>query len=177
MKIRTFLLLLILIAVATFSALNWQALIAPTTLSLGFSEVQAPLGLVMLGLSLFLIAFFLVFVLYSQTAGLMDARHHAKELRANRALADKAEASRFTDLRIFLDEEINKLAIRQDDTRTTLLSKMEGLERELHRSVEDSGNTLSAYIGELEDRLEKRIAPSLPQPAEPTSRSGSDASN
>ena len=49
MKIRTLLLLLILATVAVFTLLNWTAFMAPTALTLGVMDVQAPLGLVMLG--------------------------------------------------------------------------------------------------------------------------------
>ena len=50
MPLRTVLLLIVLAAVALFAVLNWSAFLAPTTLSLGVAVVQAPLGLIMLGL-------------------------------------------------------------------------------------------------------------------------------
>ncbi len=62
MKLRTIFLLLILGTIAAFSLLNWNAFITPTTLSLGLTEIQAPLGVIMLGVVAFLTAFFLVFV-------------------------------------------------------------------------------------------------------------------
>lgn len=74
MKARTLLLLLALGAIAAFTALNWSAFMTPTPLSLGVAGVQAPLGLVMLGLVAFLAALFLVFVVYLQTSGLMEDR-------------------------------------------------------------------------------------------------------
>ena len=36
-----------------------------------------------------------------------------------------------------------------------MLAKLEAVERELRAVVEQSGNTLAAYIGEIEDRLER----------------------
>jgi ATP-dependent exoDNAse (exonuclease V) beta subunit (contains helicase and exonuclease domains) len=80
MKLRTVFLLLILGAIAAFSALNWNHFIAPTTLSLGLTEIQAPLGVIMLGVVAFLTAFFLVFVVYVQASALFDSRRHAQEL-------------------------------------------------------------------------------------------------
>ncbi|MBP8981284.1 MAG: hypothetical protein KBG09_08595 [Syntrophobacterales bacterium] len=53
MKIRTLFLMLILIAITAFVMLNWNAFMTPTILSLGVAVVQAPLGLVMLGLLVF----------------------------------------------------------------------------------------------------------------------------
>jgi len=49
MKVRTVLLMLALVAVAVFCALNWGAITSEATVNLGVATVQAPLGLVMLG--------------------------------------------------------------------------------------------------------------------------------
>lgn len=156
MQIRTLTLLLVLGAVAAFAALNWSAFMAPTTLSLGVAEVQAPLGLIMLGLIAVITALFLLFVVYMQTTVLLEARRHARELQANRDLADKAEVSRFTELRAYLDAELQQQATRDDEMHAALLARLEQVEQGLRASVEESGNTLAAYIGELEDRLQKR---------------------
>lgn len=155
MKARTLLLLLALGAIAAFTALNWSAFMTPTTLSLGVAVVQAPLGLVMLGLVAFLAALFLVFVVYLQTSGLMEARRHARELQANRELAEQAETSRFTELHGFLEMELKIHARLDAESRATVLARLDQLERDLRTVVEQAGNTLAAYIGELEDRLER----------------------
>lgn len=159
MKLRTILLLLVLGAIAAFSALNWNQFIAPTTLSLGVTELQAPLGVLMLGVVAFLTAFFLVFVVYVQASALLDSRRHAQELQLNRELADKAEASRFTELRAFLEAELQKLANRDSGSRAAtdaaVLARLDRLEKDLLTAVEQSGNSLAACIGELEDRLER----------------------
>ncbi|MHB1184966.1 MAG: LapA family protein [Desulfobulbia bacterium] len=155
MKVRTLLLLLTVVAIAVFTALNWNAIMAPATLSLGIANVQAPLGLVMLGLVAFLAALFLVFVVYLQTSVLLEARRHARELQANRELADQAEASRFTELRGFLEAELTRQAGLDAESRVVVLARLDQLDRDLRSAVEQSGNTLAAYIGELEDRLER----------------------
>jgi uncharacterized integral membrane protein len=125
-------LLVVLGLVALFAALNWRVIIAQTTLSLGFAEVQAPLGLVLLALLGLLTTLFLLYVVYLQTTVLLETRRHARELQAQRELADQAEASRFTELRGFLD---------------TRLSELE--------------NSLSASIGELGARPDHRLPPPL----------------
>jgi hypothetical protein len=162
MKIRSLLMLVALVLVIAFAALNWSAFMAPTTLSLGLSDVQAPLGLVMLGLVVLLTALFLVFVVYLQTSVLFDARHHARELRTNRELADQAEASRFTELRTELErgfaQQIRESAERDAATRTALLTRIDQLDRGLRAVLEQSESSLNAYVGELEDRLEKSVA-------------------
>ena len=154
MKIRTLLLLLLLAGIIAFAALNWSELSASTTLSLGVTTVDAPLGLVMLGLLAAVTAFFLVFLVYLQTTVLLETRRHARELQANRTLADQAEASRFTELRQFIEAELRSLASRDDAARSALMTRIDQLERTLHASMEESGNALAAYIGELDDRLQ-----------------------
>lgn len=133
MKAPTILLLLVLVLIAVFTVANWGVIMAPTAVSLIVADVQAPLGLILVSITLLLTALFLIFVVYLQTTVLLDARRHSRELAAQRELADKAEASRFTDLRSYLDAEMHKLA----------------------EKVEQTGNTLAAYIGELEDRVER----------------------
>lgn len=155
MKARTIILVVVLIAIGAFTALNWTAFKTPTALSLGVTSVQAPLGLVMLGLMIFLTASFLVFVLYVQASVLVDARRHARELQTHRELADQAEASRFSELRSFLEAELRALANLHAESRAALQARLEQLDQKLHSAVEESGNTLAAYIGELEDRLER----------------------
>ena len=161
MKLRTIFLLLILGTIAAFSLLNWNAFITPTTLSLGLTEIQAPLGVIMLGVVAFLTAFFLVFVVYMQASAIFDSRRHAQELQVNRELADKAEASRFTELHNFLETELQKLGSNRDarwssaTDHQAVLDRLDRLEKDLFLAVEQSGNSLAASIGELEDRLER----------------------
>lgn len=156
MKIRTLILLVVFAAIAIFAAMNWNAFMAPTRLTLGFAAIDAPLGIIMLGLLAFLSLLFLVYLVYLQTAVLFDTRRQTREVQANRELADQAEASRFTELRNFLSEELRKNEARDADAKAELLGRMAQLEREMRAAIDQSGNVLSAYIGELEDRLERR---------------------
>ena len=153
MRIRSLLLVLVLTLIAAFTALNWSVFLADTPLSLGVSTVQAPLGLIMLGLLIFMVAYCLVYVLYLQSNVLMDARRNAKELQTNRELADKAEASRFTELRGFIEAGMKQSTEQNKAAQQALVARLDALETALRNSVEQSGNSLSAYIGELEDRL------------------------
>ena len=140
--VRALTFLLLLAVIALFALLNWSAFAAPTPLSLGVTTVQAPLGLIMLGLVTFLCVLFTGWVVSLQAGSLMDARRQTKELQVQRDLADKAEASRFTELRSVLLARIDRL---QDETRLAL---------------DQSGNAVAAQLGELEDRLDRaRLLP------------------
>ncbi len=160
MKLHSLLLLLILTIIAAFAALNWGVFLSPTELSLGYTSIQMPLGLVMLGLLAFITVLFLVFVVYLQTSVLFESRRHSRELQSNRDLADRAEASRFTELQTFLQTELTRQATLNVESKTAVLARVDQLENDLRTFMEQSGNTLAAYIGELDDRLEKISPPS-----------------
>jgi uncharacterized integral membrane protein len=155
MKLHSLLLLLVLVLIATFATLNWGVFVSPTELSIGYTTIHMPLGLIMLGLLAIVTVMFLAYVVYLQGSVLLEARRHSRELKTNRELADQAEASRFTELRIFLEAELNKLNTQNADAKDALLARIDKLEHESRLFMEQTGNTLAAYIGELEDRLEK----------------------
>ena len=67
MYLRTLMILAVLGLIAVFSALNWSAFIAPTALSLGFTSVEAPLGLILLAIVALLTLLFLVYITYLQS--------------------------------------------------------------------------------------------------------------
>jgi uncharacterized integral membrane protein len=159
MYLRTLFLLLVLGSIAVLAAVNWEAVTAPTSLSLMFTTVQAPLGLVMLGLAAILTVLFLVFLVYLQASAIIEARRYARELRAQRELAEQAETSRISELRAFLQAELPKLADQTADLRTHIQTRLDQLDQDLRSTIEQSGNTLAAYIGEFEDRLEQKRKP------------------
>ncbi|HWO40723.1 MAG TPA: LapA family protein [Candidatus Eisenbacteria bacterium] len=155
MPLRTVLILIVSIAIILFAALNWAAFTTPTTLRLGFTTVEAPLGLIMLGLILLMAFLFLIFVTYLQTSVLLENRRHARELQAQRDVAEQAEASRYSRLREFLEAELQKIRYRSELAETGIIARLDQLDRDLRGVIEQAGNTLAAYIGELEDRLQR----------------------
>jgi len=157
-KLPTVVLLFLLVVVALFTALNWTAFTTPSQLSLIVTTVQAPIGVLMLILTGAIIAAFLAFFVYLQTSTALEARRLAKELKNQRELADRAEASRFTELRSFLAQELASLRALAGDSDARLSARVDAAEQALRTDIEHAGNTLAAYIGELEHRLESPIA-------------------
>jgi hypothetical protein len=153
MKAPTLLLMFVLTGIVAFAVVNWSVIMAPTTVSLLVADIQAPLGLIMLGLTALVTVLFLIYLAYLQTTVLLDARRHSRELQTQRELADKAEASRFTDLQGYLDTELRKLGEQVAESRTGVTGRIERTEQELRAVIEQSGNSLAAYIGEIDDRL------------------------
>ena len=156
MHIRTIIIFLIVLATAALAALNWVALSTPATISLGVTTMEAPLGLIMLGLTTLLGAVFLAYVFYLHSSVMLEARRHNKEMTAQRELADKAEASRFTELRVFLEAQQQQELAAQKESAAALSARLDQLEKALEARAEQSDNGIAAQIGELEDRLERR---------------------
>jgi uncharacterized integral membrane protein len=71
---------LVLALSALFAALNWAAFTAPTALTLGFADVNAPLGFIMLVLTALVSGLFLAYIVLQQAGVILDARRYAKDL-------------------------------------------------------------------------------------------------
>jgi uncharacterized integral membrane protein len=154
MYVRTLLMVLALAALAVFAAANWSAFTTPTTLSLIFTTVEAPLGLVLLGFVVLLAALFLIYVVYLQSSVLFETRRHTRELQAQRELAERAETSRIHDLRSFLETRLQTQDEQTAQSKTELSSRLDHLERSLRESIELCQNSLAASIAEVDDRIE-----------------------
>jgi len=129
--VRPLLFVLILAAIALFALANWGAFTALAPLSLGVTTVQAPLGLIMLGLVVFVCVLFTAWMITMQAAALLEARRQTKALQAQRDLADRAEASRFTELRLFLETELHKLANQSAEAQSKVTDRLEQVQRDL----------------------------------------------
>jgi hypothetical protein len=159
MNLRALAVVLVLAALLLFAMLNWTAFTAPTVLSLGFADVHAPLGLIMLVLTGLVSVVFLVYIVFQQAGVILEARRYAKELKAQRELADKAEASRFTELRAFLDGELRRIEAQSAASAREVGARIEHLEHLVQDKLAESTRTLSAYVGEVEDKLDRLLPP------------------
>lgn len=155
MYLRTLLILVVIATLSVFAAINWHAFTTPTTLSLAFTTVEAPLGLILLGFVALLTVLFLIYLVYLQSSALFEWRRHARELQAQRELAENAEASRFNQLQSLVQVEAEKLVKQIEEMRSVMAGRLDQIERELRSQIEQSTNTLAACIGELEDRIEQ----------------------
>jgi hypothetical protein len=149
MNLRSLLLTLTVAAIAALAVLNWNALAMAVPMSLGLATVEAPLGVVMLALTALLAAFALAYVLWLQGSVLMETRRHGKEMQVQRELADKAEASRFTEMKAFLQTQ-------SQQSHAALMERIETLESRLLARANESDNTTAAYWGQLENQLQTR---------------------
>jgi uncharacterized integral membrane protein len=118
---------------ALFAALNWRVLAAPAKLNLLLTTAEVPVGVMML--MLFALALLALWIVVGRWQGtlIMEFRRQAKELEAQRLLAESAEASRFTELGTLIREEIARL-------RTEL---------------QETEHSIAATLAEMDDRLRK----------------------
>jgi uncharacterized integral membrane protein len=144
MRTRTLLVVLVLLLIAAFLAINWSVFAATVKVSFVFTSVAVPIGLVMLGILTLIALTFGIYSAVSWSAILLEFRRQAKELTAQRTLADQAEASRFTDLRAVMHDELEHLADRMAQMHDTFRAE-----------IRDNANSLAATIGELDDRIQK----------------------
>ena len=159
MTFKAILLALALLLLAAFTMMNWGAFLTPTTLSLGVADVQAPLGLVMLAVTAAVSGLFLLYILVQQATVIMESRRMAKDLQAQRELADKAEASRFTEMRGFIESELRRLEAQTAASTRELRDALQSVEQQLGSRLEESTRSLSAYVGEVEDKIDRVLSP------------------
>jgi uncharacterized integral membrane protein len=153
MYLRTILIVLVCTALAIFTAINWHAFTTPTTLSLIFATVEAPLGLILLGAIMLLSALFLIYVLYLQSSVLLETRRYTREIQAQRELAERAEASRIHELRALLENQLHGITEQSEACKLELTARLDRVESELRRSIEENQNALAAALAEMDDHL------------------------
>jgi uncharacterized integral membrane protein len=156
MRARLILLVLAILLVAGFAAQNWTEFNKPSTLNLGVTSIEAPLGLIMLialGVALLV---FIAAAASLRTRSLIESRQQARALHAQRELADKAEASRFTDLRQMLDTHLRETRQRDGAVNGELQKALVQHQRELRNQLEQMYHLLTSRLTELERRLDSR---------------------
>ena len=154
MRTRTIVLVVAILLVAGFAALNWTEIVRPAPLLIGPATVSnAPLGLILLALLGITLVLFLISSAAQRTQSLIDYRHHQKTLEAQRELADKAEASRFVDLRQHLDNHLKEMRERDAIAASEFDKAMVQSRREVQTQMEQMNRMLSARLNEIEQRL------------------------
>ena len=151
MRARTVLLIIVIALLVGFAMLNVDEFTRTSTLNLGFTTMQVPLGLMMLVLSLAILLIFLVTTLYMHSANLIENKRHSKELNAQRDLADKAEASRFTELRKYLELQNEATLHRESVAAAAAQDRLMQTQVTLMRRLDQVDNTTAAHVGQMQD--------------------------
>lgn len=155
MKFIGAVIIIALFLLGVFLLVNWDTLAIPTQLSFLFFDAKGSVGLILLGITLAFVALLTSYTLMLRTIMLMDARRYAHELQVQRKLAESAETSRFDQLREQIILEFARLHTAHQDIHTSLLARSEDMEQSLRKSLDETTNSLSAYIGEVEEKLDR----------------------
>ena len=135
MKAIAIAVLLAVLLLVAFAALNWAALSMPSAVSFGVMQTQAPAGVIVLGFALaFALALF-AYAAWQRTAQLIEERRVAREVADLRKLAENAEASRLHALRAELTTEFAALRM----------------------TIDESANGIAAALGQLDDKLDGKL--------------------
>lgn len=156
---RVLLLLLVIVGVAGFAAQNWGEIMRASELMVGPVVMTAPMGLILLGLLALGLVVFLLASAASRTRELRDMRESHRSLEAQRELADKAEASRFTELRQHLDRSQLDLRTELAQMKAGVMSRLAEMESRFSGRAGTSGwNQGTAPVRSEEPRGEHALA-------------------
>ena len=133
MKLLGIVILIVLALIGAFALVNWNALATPVPVSLIVGTVDMPLGMILLSALVLVVLLLGLYILLLRTAMYTESRRMAQELAAQRELADKAEASRFTELSAHLDQQVAGL----------------------RQAMTEVANGVSADIGQMDDKLDR----------------------
>ena len=169
MKILSIFLLLVLILMAVFLVINWTALSAVTSVNLIYTEIQAPLGVLVVGGFAAVVFVLLVYMVWQQASVTLELRAAYKEARNARNVADDAEKSRFAESNRLLLERIEKLeafmTARSDETLTAVRQEAARAEERYQALVSDQKKAqgeLTAQVQTQIGAMEKRVVETLP---------------
>lgn len=157
MGLRSLAAAVLLILLAAFAAANWGAFTTPTSLTLGFTTLQAPLGLLMLAVCALLVLGLGGLALWLHTRSLMELRRSLKAQQALRELAEKAETSRLVQLQAALESGFQRLGAQVDAAHDRLGERLDRQQQEQQRHVAETANGLAAALAEFDQRMSSSL--------------------
>ena len=157
MHLRSVFLLLLFVLCLVFLIVNWEGVMAEVNVNLLWTEIQAPLGLILLMGPGLLILICLIYGFVQQAGLSMELRRVNKQLQQARDLAQKAELSRFTELKSEMQKQITELQNQSASRHSSLMAAVNGVQAAVDESAQETVNSLSASVGEVEDRLSQLV--------------------
>jgi uncharacterized integral membrane protein len=162
MRARLVLLLVAILLVAGFAALNSAEIMKPVPLNFGVFTTDAPLGAILIGLlGVALLVFLAASAATNARMRSKEIRYH-RELQVQRDLAEREEASRFTQLRQHFDNHLRENRQRDALVSSEFEKNMIQSHRDLRDQLQQIHHTLATRLGEVESRTEGRLERSAP---------------
>lgn len=157
MNLRSVFLFVIFIFCGIFLVVNWQGIVTDVPVNLLYTEIQAPLGLILLLVLGFLVFICLLYAFVQQASLALEMRRAHKELEDARQLAQRAERSRFVELNNELQKLVKDLREQSTTRHNAVLARIETMEERMRMNTHDTINSVSASVGEVEDRLSELV--------------------
>ncbi len=107
MKPHTLAMMLVLFPVLLFAALNWGLFSQPGSINFLLYTIQAPLGMIMLGIVGLLSLLYMLFIGKAEVSAMVQERKCSKALDAARQLAADREAGRIAELELNVSKQID----------------------------------------------------------------------
>ncbi len=158
MRLKGILITLVVLAGAAFAAANWQALFAIQSVSLFFTTVEIPLGLVLLFAAIGLSLLFFLVSLFDRAVQLRQITQQENIIHQLQQRLDRRRLEEIAELGDSVRKNLESMAqqVRDENSR---------LEVSLREDVSSFETRMRDRMDELDDELRRR---SLPLPAETT---------
>lgn len=182
MKIRTLGMLLIVIVMAVFLIINWGTLSQVTTVNLVYTEMEAPLGVIVVAAFAAVVVLLMAYTVWQQASVMMELRAAYKEARTARQMAEDADKSRIAEIRADFKERMEKmealLATRTDEVIRLMAERNQLEDETLSKFRAEQQARADEARASLEQQLrvlEKRVIEALPAPKAEVVEQQSDA--
>ena len=182
MKIRTLGMLLIVIVMAVFLIINWGTLSQVTTVNLVYTEMEAPLGIIVVAAFAAVVVLLMAYTVWQQASVMMELRAAYKEARTARQMAEDADKSRIAEIRADFKERMEKmealLATRTDEVIRLMAERNQLEDETLSKFRAEQQARADEARASLEQQLrvlETRVIEALPAPKAEVVEQQSDA--
>ncbi len=118
-RFANWLLWIVVMIIVVLSVLNWTTLMTPAPIELMVLRIEAPLGVIMVGLTGVLILLFFIATLRNQISTLLEANRLNKEIRRLQAGEDGTLSRELSTLRDQMQAQFDRLNARLDAVRPT----------------------------------------------------------
>lgn len=164
MKLRTLFMLLVLVLLGVFLVINWPSLSQDMTVNLVYTEIQAPLGVIVAATFGAVVVLQAFYSLWQQASVLVELRQAHKEARNARAEAAEADKNRVNELSNEMRErftQLEALITQQQEAACKLVREKSDeqsravamLSDRIRQEQEASQTAVNARLLEIEKRV------------------------
>lgn len=116
-RFANWLLWIVVMVIVVLSVLNWNTLMTPAPIELMVLRIEAPLGVIMVGLTGVLILLFFVATLRNQISTLLESNRLNKEIRRLQSAEEGTLSRELTSLREQMQARFDRIDARLDAAR------------------------------------------------------------